>query len=76
MVVLKPKSLHSAAIVERRLEKGPATNEVDDMEPCRFLYIALTDKEIEAKGIGDLFHTVKDGESKPKMTDQEITGGD
>ena len=40
-----------------------------------FLKVVLNDEEIEEEDIVDLLHTVKDGEDKPKLTDQEITGG-
>ena len=41
-----------------------------------FFYIALTDEKINNEGIGDILHTIKPGETKPKMTDQDITGGE
>ena len=46
------------------------------MELSRFLDLALTEEEIKAEGISDLLNTIKEGESKVKMTDQEMNGGD
>ena len=66
----------SASIVRKRLEKGAATVEVDDLEQSRILFLALTEEEIEEEGIKDILHSVKEGETKPKLTDQEITGSD
>ena len=63
------------AIVRKWLENGPANIEVDELELARFLSMALDEKEINEEGFGDLLHTVKDGETKPRMTDQEMTGG-
>ena len=65
----------TAKIVRRRVEEGPAVIEVDEVELSRTLFIALSDDEIEVEDIKDLLHTVKEGEDKPRMTDQEITGG-
>ena len=62
------------AIVRRRLEHGKSTIEVNELELARFLFVVLDDEEIESEGISDLLHTVKDGETKPKMTEQEMTG--
>ena len=62
-------------IIRKRLEKGPADIQVDDLELSRFLTVGLSDKDIEEENLGDLVHRVKDGEHKPRFTDQEITGG-
>ena len=63
-------------IIRKRLEKTPASVKVDDLELARFLKVVLTEDEIEHDGLEDLLHTVKEGETKPRLTDQEITGGD
>ena len=52
-----------------------ADDEYDDVDDNDNYTMALDDKEINEEGIGDLLHTVKDGETKPRMTDQEMTGG-
>ena len=70
------KAKESAAIVRKRLETGPADINVNDLEQSRFLFLALNEDEIEAEGIAELLHTVKEGETKPKLTDQEMTGGE
>ena len=36
---------------------------------------AWSEEQLEDEGFSDLVHTVKKGESKPKMTEQEMTGG-
>ena len=38
--------------------------------------VVLTDEEIDKDGLADLLHEVTPGESKPRLIDQEITGGD
>ena len=38
--------------------------------------MTLTEDDIEKEGIADLLHTVKENDTKPKLTDQEITGGE
>ena len=65
-----------AGIFRKRLEHGPAKIKVNEEELSRFLKIVLTDKEIEEDDIEDLIHTVKDGETKPKITDPEMSGSD
>ena len=66
----------SAEIVRKRLEHGPTKIEVNEEELSRFLKIVLTDEEIADDKIEELIHSVKDGESKPKITDPEMTGSD
>ena len=68
--------VETAAIVRKRLENGPAEIEVDDEELARTLAVVLTDEEVKSEKLEELVHTVKDGETKPKVTDQEITGGE
>ena len=70
----KPKE--SGAIVRKRLERGPAKIDVNPLELSRFLCLVMTEEEIEAEGIRELVHTVKERESKPKFTEQEMTGGE
>ena len=67
------KSIESGNIVRKTLEKGPANIQVDDLEVSRFLKVVLTEEEIEEEELEDLLHKVKDGEDRPKLTDQEIT---
>ena len=66
----------TAAIVRKRLETGPADIVVDDEELARTLAVVLTDEEVKDEDLEELVHSVKDGETKPKITDQEITGGE
>ena len=58
------------------MKEGRANIEVDEIKLSRFLFVALTEEEIQTHGIGELLHTTKVGEKMPKMTEQEITGGE
>ena len=60
--------------MRKRLENGPAEIVVDDEELARTLMVVLSEDEIKNEDLTDLVHTVKEGETKPKITDQEITG--
>ena len=66
----------TAAIVRKRLENGPAEIIVDNEELARTLAVVLTDEEVKNEELEELVHTVKDSETKPKVTDQDITGGE
>ena len=70
------KNKECGAIVKKMIENGPANIEVNEEELVRFLKVVLTDEEIDDEEIEDLLHTVKDGETKPKITDPEMTGSE
>ena len=64
-------------VIRKRLEASPAEIKVCDLELSRFLYVMMEDEEIAAQGLEDLLHTKKDPrKKKPKLTDQEMVGGD
>ena len=69
-------AVEAGEIVRSRLEKGPSETKVDELELARFLAIGLTDEEIERDNLGELLHTAKEGETKPRFTDQEMTGSE
>ena len=63
--------------IRKRIEKGPATINVDELELARLLFILMEEDEIAAEGLEDVVHTMKNPtEKKPRLTDQEIVGGD
>ena len=42
-----------------------------------FLFVLLDQTDIEAEGLKEVLHTQKDpSESKPRLTDKEMVGGD
>ena len=54
-----------------------ATINVNELELARFLFVMMGEDEIKAEGLSDVLHTVKNtAERKPRLTDQEIFGGD
>ena len=63
--------------LRQRLESGPANIKVNEMELARFLFVMMEDKDIKAEGLEDLVHTMKNpAERKPRLTDQEVVGGE
>ena len=63
--------------IRKRLETGPATINVNDLELARFLFVMMEEEEIKAEGLEDVIHTSKDpAQRKPRLTDQEMVGGD
>ena len=63
--------------IRKRLETGPATINVNDLELARFLFVMMEEEEIKAEGLEDVIHTLKDpAQRKPRLTDQEMVGGD
>ena len=63
--------------LRKRLEEGPATINVDEVELARLLFILMEEEEIATQGLEDVIHTMKNpNDRKPKLTDQEIVGGD
>ena len=64
-------------VIRKRLEASPADIVVCDLELSRFLFVMLEEEEIAARGLENLLHTQKDpSERKPRVTDQEMVGGD
>ena len=63
--------------IRQRLEMGPATVNVNETELARFLFIMMEDEDIKAEGLERVVHTMKNpAEKKPRLTDQEMVGGD
>ena len=63
--------------LRQRLENGPAVIKANEVELARFLFVMMEDEEIKAEGLENIVHTMKDpAERKPRLTDQEMTGGD
>ena len=73
-------SLKKSVVVptlRKRLEEGPASIEVDEIELARLLFILMDEEEIASEGLENVIHTMRNrSERKPKLTDQEIVGGD
>ena len=63
--------------LRQRLESGPAIIKVNEVELARFLFVTMEDEDIHAEGLEDVVHTMKNpAEKKPKLTDQEMVGGE
>ena len=63
--------------IRQRLESSPATIKVNEVELARFLFVMMDEDDIEAEGLADVVHTMKNDEDrKPRLTDQEMVGGD
>ena len=69
MTASEPKNQQLICIEDNN---GPSTIAVNELELSNFLVLA-TDDELETEKSSDLLHTVKDGETMPKMTEHEIT---
>ena len=65
------------SMIRKIIEETNLDVELDVLELARFLAVTLTPEEIKREGVEDIAHTLKaEVESAPKITDQEITGGD
>ena len=63
--------------LRKRLEGGPANIKVNETELARFLFVMMEDETIKNEGLEDVLHTLQDpGGRKPRLTDQEMIGGD
>ena len=63
--------------LRKRLEDGPATFKVNEIELARFLFVMMEDEAIKKEGLEDVLHTLQDPAGrKPRLTDQEMVGGD
>ena len=63
----------TAAIVRNRVEESSVKIEMDVLELARKLCVALEEDYIKNENIQELLHTTKEGQTKLKMTAQEIT---
>ena len=63
--------------IRKRLEASPATINVNEVELARFLFVMMEEEDINAEGLKDVVHTMKnDEDKKPGITDQEMVGGE
>ena len=64
-------------IIRKRLEHSPANIKVCDIELSRFLFVMMGEDEINAEGLNEVLHSLKDAEeNKPWLTDKEMVGGE
>ena len=72
-----PSLRKEVVVPTQRLENGPARIKVNEVELARFLFIVMEDEDIKEEGLEKVVHTMKNpAERKPKLTDQEMVGGD
>ena len=63
--------------IRQRLENSPATIKVNEVELARFLFVMMEVDDINAEGLAEVVHTMKNVEDKkPRLTDQEMVGGE
>ena len=63
--------------LRKRLEKSPADVKVNEVELARFLFVMMEEEDIIAEELSEVLHTMKNDEDrKPRLTDQEMVGGD